>query len=229
MSQTSGIRINIIVEGQTEVEFVRDILREAFSYQQIYLAARAVETSRDKRANKIYRGGLFSYVKSKNDIIGWLKQEKNAFATTMFDLYALPNDFPGYQESLSFNDPYKKVECIEQAFATDINHQRFIPYIQLHEFEALLFSDASALCTVCNLNERTKAILQTIRNSFATPEHINDSSETAPSKRILSAHPSYEKINDGVQTAKAIGLTKLRQECLHFNQWLEKLEALASL
>jgi hypothetical protein len=228
MSQSSGIRINIIVEGQTEIEFVRDILREALSYQKIYLAARAVETSRDRRANKIYRGGLFSYAKTKNDITGWLKQEKSAFVTTMFDLYGLPNDFPGYQESLSFNEPYKKVERIEQALALDINHPNFIPYIQLHEFEALLFSDISALCMVCNLNKTTKTDLQTIRNSFVTPEHINDSSETAPSKRILKAHPSYEKINDGVQATKMIGLEKLRQECLHFHQWLEKLEALAS-
>jgi Domain of unknown function (DUF4276) len=114
MSQANGVRVNIIVEGQTEREFVRDVLREALAYQQIYLTARAVETSRDRRANKIYCGGLFDYGRSKRDILRWLDQDKDAFVTTMFDFYALPKDFPGYQEASTLSDPYKRVDCIEQ-------------------------------------------------------------------------------------------------------------------
>ncbi|MGL4611735.1 MAG: DUF4276 family protein [Trueperaceae bacterium] len=228
MSQADGARVNIIVEGQTEREFVREILGKVLSYKQVYVAARAVETSRDNRTGKIYRGGLFSYERSRRDIIRWLHQDKNAFVTTMFDLYALPKDFPGYQEAISYSDLYNRVEFIEQALESDINHSRFIPYIQLHEFEALLFSNVDAICNVCGLNERNKNTLQVIRSSFATPEHINDNPQTAPSKRILSVHPSYEKITDGVRIAETIGLDHLRRECLHFHHWLEKLESLAS-
>jgi lysozyme family protein len=90
----------------------------------------------------------------------------------------------------------------------------------------LLFSSVDALCGICGLNEKSKVALQTMKSLFITPEHINDTPQTAPSKRILSIHPTYEKINDGVQIAKDIGIAKLRQECLHFNTWLEKLEAL---
>jgi Domain of unknown function (DUF4276) len=221
MSQTNGVRVNIIVEGQTEREFVRDVLREALAFQQIYLTARAVETSRDRRANKIYRGGLLNYSRSKKDVLRWLDQDKDAFVTTMFDLYGLPKDFPGYQESLTLGDPYKKVDCIEQGIKLDVNHPRFIPYIQLYEFESLLFSSVDALCSTCGLNEKSKVALQTMKDLFITPEHINDTPQTAPSKRILSIHSSYEKINDGVQIAKKIGIAKLRQECLHFHNWLE--------
>jgi Domain of unknown function (DUF4276) len=156
----------------------------------------------------------------------WLKQDQSAFVTTMFDFYALPQDFPGYQAAIHSTDPYQKAALVQQALATDIASQRFIPYIQLHEFEALLFSDIDALCSTCNLSQKHNTELKAVRNSFSTPEHINDNSQAAPSKRILNIHDSYEKIIDGVQTAKAIGLAKLRQECLHFNEWLEKLEAL---
>ncbi len=221
-------RVNIIVEGQTEETFVYAILREPLAYNQIYLEARAVETSRDKRANKIYRGGLFDYSRVKRDILRWLKQDQSAFVTTMFDFYALPQDFPGYRTAITSTDPYQKAEIVQQALAADVASQRFIPYIQLHEFEALLFSDIDVLCTTCNLGQKHNTELKTVRNSFTTPEHINDNPQTAPSKRILGIHSSYEKIIDGVQTAKAIGLTKLRKECLHFNSWLEKLESLAS-
>jgi Domain of unknown function (DUF4276) len=221
-------RVNIVVEGQTEEAFVNSILKEPLAHKQIYLAARAVETSRDKRANKIYRGGLFDYARTKRDILRWLKQDQGAFVTTMFDFYALPRDFPGYQAAITSTDLYQKVAIVQQSLAVDIASQRFIPYIQLHEFEALLFSDIDTLCNTCNLSQKHNTELKAVRNSFSTPEHINDNPQTAPSKRILSIHSSYEKIIDGVQTVKAIGLTKLRGECLHFNAWLEKLERLAS-
>jgi Domain of unknown function (DUF4276) len=219
-------RVNIIVEGQTEETFVRDVLAESLSQQNIHLTARSVETSRDKRANKIYRGGLLNYTRARKDILGWLSQDKNAFVSTMFDLYALPQDFPGYQDALRLPDPHDKAEYLQQAIHDDIASQRFIPYIQLHEFEALLFTDINIFCSMCNLGNNEHKQLQSIRDNFKTPEHINDNPQTAPSKRIVSIYPSYEKIIDGVRITKAIGLATLREHCLHFNTWLEKLEAL---
>lgn len=219
-------RVNIIVEGQTEETFVYSILREPLAYKQIYLEARSIETSRDKRANKIYRGGLLDYARARKDILRWLSHDKNAFVSTMFDLYALPQDFPGYQNALRLPDPHHKAEYLQQALLNDIASQRFIPYVQLHEFEALLFTDINIFCSTCNLGDKEHKQLQSIRDTFTTPEHINDNPQTAPSKRISSIYPSYEKIIDGVRITKAIGLATLREHCLHFNTWLEKLEAL---
>ena len=64
--------------------------------------------------------------------------ERHIF-TTMFDLYALPNDFPDYEAAKALGEPYKRVAALETAFAKAINDERFIPYIQLHDLEALLF------------------------------------------------------------------------------------------
>jgi Domain of unknown function (DUF4276) len=221
------IRINIIVEGQTEETFVRDVLKEPLAYKQIYLETRAIETSRDKR--KIYRGGLLSYGRAKKDIQRWIKQDKNASVTTMFDYYALPEDFPKHTEARKLTDPYQKVELLEQALFDDIASQNFIPYIQLHEFEALLFTDIGAICQICSLSKAIHKELSDIQRAFTSPEHINDNPDTAPSKRLEKVYPAYEKINDGVPIAKTIGLSRLRQACSHFNTWLERLEKLSGM
>ena len=99
--------------------------------------------SRDKRKAREYRGGLLGYERAKKDIRAWLKEDKHTECrfTTMFDLYALPDDFPGYAEAMSTSDPYDRVGILEQKMAEDIGDSRFIPYIQLHEFEALILAD----------------------------------------------------------------------------------------
>ena len=121
------IRLHILAEGQTEERFVKDTLSEHLGKFQISTDVRSVYTSKDK--NKFYRGGLISYQKAKKDILSWLKEDSNADArfTTMFDLYALPKDFPFYKESKNIMNPYQKVESLEKALKEDINDLRFIP------------------------------------------------------------------------------------------------------
>jgi len=94
-----------------------------------------------------YRGGLVSYQKARKDIQSWLKEDANPDArfTTMFDLYALPDDFPLYKESKSIMNPYQKVDSLENALKEDINDLRFVPYIQLHEFETLVLANPNNL------------------------------------------------------------------------------------
>ena len=129
---TRLIRLHITGEGQTEERFVKDTLAKHLGLFQISTDVRRVLTSRDKRKNKSYRGGLINYEKAKRDIETWLKEDKNpeSFFTTMFDLYALPDNFPAYEESRAIADPYLRVKALEKAFQEDIKHPRFIPYIQ---------------------------------------------------------------------------------------------------
>jgi len=88
---------------------------------------------------------MTSYGRARNDIETWLKQDTSAYCTTMFDLYGLPTDFPGFEEGRRQQDPYARVAHLEAAFGEDINHRRFIPFFLLHEFEALLLSDPEKL------------------------------------------------------------------------------------
>lgn len=222
-----SVRLNFVVEGQTEETFVRDVLRDHLAACQVYVSARRVETGRDRKRSKIYRGGITSYAKAKRDIERWLKEDREAYLTTMFDLYGLPDDFPRITEARRQSDSYQKVELIEDAMAEEIQSHHFIPYIQLHEYEGLLFSRIEAIDQEMivygdsRLNE-----LQAIRDQFNTPEEINDDVTTAPSKRLLGLYPSYNKVTFGVLISKRIGLQIMRQECPHFNDWISRIESL---
>lgn len=137
------IRLNLIVEGQTEEAFVNLVLMEHLSARNVFPSCRCVETSRDKREHRICRGGLLNYQKAKADLQRWMKEDQRpeAWFTTMFDLYALPADFPAREEASRLSDPEAKVARLEQAFGSDVGHSRFIPHLQLHEYEALLLVD----------------------------------------------------------------------------------------
>ncbi|HEX5748152.1 MAG TPA: DUF4276 family protein [Archangium sp.] len=219
-------RLNIIVEGQTEETFVRDLLAPHLGQFQVFATARCVETGRRKQ--QIYRGGLVSYTKARKDIQTWLKQDKQALVSTMFDYYALPSDFPAPAGIRKEGRPLDWAIQLEHAFAAEINDPRFIPYIQVHEFEALLFSDVRKVGDVLGADTLQLKQLQDIRAAFQSPEHINDSPETAPSKRLLKLFPKYDKPVFGSLAVSRIGLALIRQECPHFASWLQKLESLGA-
>jgi hypothetical protein len=216
-------RLHIVVEGQTEETFVRDILAPTLGERSVFADVHRVTTGR--KGSTIFRGGLRRYEHLRRDLTLWMKQDQgsDAWFTTMIDLYALPHDSPGYQESQSITDPVQRVQFLETGLAADLCHARFLPYIQLHEFEALLFSDANCLSDAFPEEVHAIAALVHIRESAPSPEHINDGVETAPSKRICAALPQYTKAVHGPIIAKHIGLPKLRRECPHFNRWIELL------
>lgn len=191
----------------------------------IFVDARSVLTSKDKRAAKEYRGGLLSYDKAKKDIQSWLREDAECRFTTMFDLYALPDDFPGYMDSQRKSDKYKRVEMLERAMKDDIDDSRFIPYIQLHEFEAFIFADPQQLDWEYLEHDKQINNLKALVDE-KNPELINAGLETAPSKRILAEIPEYDKVTAGVSVAARIGLQILRRKCQHFHDWLSHLEKL---
>ena len=147
----------------------------------------------------------------------------------MFDLYGLPADFPGYEDAAQEIDPYSRVRTLEHALSQDIPDPRFIPYLQLHEFESLLLSDPQKLDS--QFYDRGAAIRSLVQmtSTFKSPELINDGEDTAPSKRIIGAIPEYGgmKASAGPIVAEKIGLSTLRVRCEHFGEWLGRLEHLA--
>ena len=218
------MRLHFVVEGQTEETFVRSLLAPELGAMGIYCDAHRVTTGR--RRGKFYRGGLVSFAHLRRDLELWMNQDKasDSWFTTMVDLYRLPSDFPSLADSRRVTDPMKKVELLEQSFASDINHPRFAAYVQLHEFEALLFSDPQSFSIAFPSIGDKVGKLQAIRSAFETPEHIDEREDHAPSKQILRILPEYDKPVSGPLIAKQIGLAKLRQECHHFDAWLARLE-----
>ena len=210
-------RVLVFVEGQTEETFVRDLLVPYFSRLGIYLTPILAQTSPG------HKGGIVSYGKVKHQLTRLCRQDQGAYVTTMMDYYGLPNDFPGLDGRVP--DAHEQVVRLEQALQRDIDAPNFIPNLMLHEFEALLFSAPEKFAEWLD-DQALLAPMAAIRGAFATPEHINNSPQTAPSKRILALVPHYKKTVDGPLIAEDIGLDAIRAQCPHFNNWIERLLAL---
>jgi len=225
-------RLLVHVEGQTEEAFVNELLRDyllAKGYDAV--SARIVGNARLRN-----RGGIKPWPSVRRDIVSHLKEDPTCIATTMVDYYALPQKagaaWPGRAKATALKSG-EKAQCVESAMLADVitkmgscNPRRFVPFVVMHEFEGLLFSDCAGFSRGIG-RPALEAEFSKIRSRFATPEEINDSPITAPSKRVMDLVPGYEKPLLGSLAALEIGLTCIRRECRHFDDWLTQLESRA--
>ncbi len=220
------IRLYAIVEGHAERRFAEDLLKPHLVQFEVDFRPILVTTSRKLNT----RGGMVNYVLVKNDLERRMGQDRNPEArfTTMLDLYRLPSDFPGRDNARRVRTPLERVAVLEEALQNDLPGRRFIPYIQLHEFESLLYCDLTQLAQRISGSERA---LTTLAKEVAgiAPEDINEGATTAPSKRIIHHVPLYGqlKVRVGAPAAAAIGLQTLRANCPHFDSWITQLEGLS--
>lgn len=209
--------IYIISEGQTEEEFIEKVLCNHFYANEIY-DVRPILLSTSKTS----KGGALNYDRFKNNILKLAKTEPNVMLTSMIDFFRLDNSFPRFQESLAIVDKFARVKFLEKAMLDDIGYSNFIPYIQMHEFEGLLFSDIEGFDIIPDLTTNLRNQLEGIINGYPTPEHINDGPDTAPSKR-LKIIPGYRKTLHGPYLAEAIGVDTIMNMCPKFAEWITTL------
>jgi Domain of unknown function (DUF4276) len=222
------VRLVVLVEGQTEETFVRDVLREHLvSHGYSAVVAKLLGNSR--------RTGIDSWPRACADVLRTLKEDRRCLLTTLVDYYGMPSDggraWPGRAAAADKPGGEKAAfigRAILEAVAEDLgdrfDKRRFLPFVAMHEFEALLFSDCESFALAVG-RPQLAGKLQAIRDQFTSPEEINDSPKTAPSKRLRSLLPSYQKPVDGPFAAKSIGLDRIRAECPHFDRWVRQLEA----
>lgn len=214
-------RILILVEGATEEQFIIHVLAPYFETQEKYLIPVVMATKRVPGLPHL-KGGVSTYGKMKRNILHLCRDSNAICVTTMIDYYGIPHDFPGI-ETLPHGPAPEKVQHLETALARDISNTRFVPYLALHEFEALLFADPNSMCKLFARNDILDALYR-IRSAFVSPEGINDTEP--PSKRIEALIGAYDKPYFGALIALEIGLERIRAECPHFNDWLTTLEHL---
>ena len=219
------VRLYVTVEGQTEKEFADLTLKRHLAGYSIDVRPRVVVTNR--KLGK--RGGVLDFDKIKGDLSRLMKEDQHEEArfTTMVDLYALPAEFPGWTEARKKVQPAERVAMLETALEAEFADTRFLPFIQLHEFEALLYCDLGELQRrIANSESGINALKNEVIH--LKPEEINEGSTTAPSKRIIRHVPIYErnKVRVGAPAAASIGLDNLRAKCPHFGKWVTRLEAL---
>jgi len=224
------MRLYLFAEGQTEQTFADTVLKPHLAKYGVHMH-KPVLIAHARKKGKVHRGGGKNFQAMQNDIVRFLKQEsdRDVYFTTMIDLYALHGGFPGAEEAEKLkNDPYKWVEAIESAWANTTNDHRFVPFIQLHEYEAYLFADVSKLRLFFENADHEISALRAIAERFKNPERIDDGQHSSPSKRITKEFPEYEGLKTivGPQVAERIGLETIRSQCPHFEAWLKKLEAL---
>lgn len=226
------IRLYFYVEGQTEQIYVQKVLAPHLSQYGLVIMG-SVLAANSKKHGHVYRGGGWKYGPMREDLGRLLKKDAKPDArfTTMFDLYALYSGFPGWEDAEKVkSDPYKRIELLESAFRDDVADSRFIPHIQLHEFETILLADPTHFAleyenATLGIELLTKAV-----QAASGPEFVDDGDSTAPSKRIISCFPEYQwqKRSVGPELANCIGLAATRKCCPHFNAWLTTLENLCS-
>lgn len=216
-------KILVLVEGPTEERFVKELLVPSFSRKEIHFIP-TINTTKVVKDKANFKGGIRSYEKVKNNLLKLFCDTSVNIITTMIDYYKLPTDFPGYDKKPSGNF-YTTVSYLEEKFKEDINDNRFIPYLQVHEFEAYLFSSSEGFNKVFFDRNTELESIKNIINQFNNPEAINDGDETAPSKRLMNIFKGYKKTTDGISVAKYLGLERIRKSCEHFNNWLKTLES----
>lgn len=215
-------RILILVEGQTEERFVKQVLRPHLAALSVVVIPTLVVTKIVKNGPN-FKGGVTTYDQVRQNLRALLKDSDAALVTTLIDLYGLPADVPGLSVSANLRGA-ARARAVTQAISEDFGSpSRLAPFLMVHEFEALLFCNTAETARVL-ANGRAANALNTECHPFASPEDINDGPGTAPSKRVLRHFPNYQKPVHGPEIALSVGLLSIRNQCPHFGEWLGTLE-----
>jgi hypothetical protein len=176
------IRLHVIVEGQTEESFVNELLGPALAHRMVFVDAQKITTGR--RHGRSFRGGFVKYDHLARDLEQRMKEDQaeDSWSTTMVDYYRIPPEFPGYAVLSQHDAANQRAVNLEMALLNDMAGRlpglaivsRLIPYIQVHEFEALLFADPSAFADAFPDSPNGVAALSAVRGQYQSPEDIDD-------------------------------------------------------
>lgn len=223
------IRISVVCEGDTEEKFINMVMRPEFLSLGIRLEPVRINTSPG------HSGGALTYDRLKLNLRNLLRDGKIAAVTTLIDLYKLDTGFPDFEVARRNRDLGARLDVLFRAFHADIvslagcRADRFIPYIQPYEFEALLFADVESIIAHDLQWQSAAEPLMHVRSGAETPEHINDRPETKPAAHLTRhlRNPGFRKALHGPQIAANIGLYRIEAECPFFADWVRRLRGMA--
>ena len=201
-------RLYLTVEGQTEQTFAAEVLGPHLSAFDVFVWKPRLTGPHGRRKGRIPQGGMFStFAHALADMKLWLQTERSPEArfSMMVDLYSLPHDVPGYAAARALVAPDAQAATLEAMLADEIKDHRFIPYFQVHEFEALLLAAPEKFTEWFERREKQIAMLIAECDRFASPELINHGQHTHPKARIKKYLADYGEKADGPLLAQAIG------------------------
>lgn len=218
-------KVYLLCEGQSEQLFVQQVLAPHFEHL-LSLVPILVRTSR-AGAQTVERGGYVTWARLRQQLLNLLADRSAVQVSMLIDLYRLPKDAPSPAGPVGVG-PIARASAIEAALAKDINHPGFLPYVQVHELEALVLVEPQRLVQHGADPVAMQALTREI-DRFASPEHVDEGPLTSPSRRIAKAFPRYSKTLHAPQVLRDIGVQALRDHCSHFNEWVTCLDAIAAL
>ena len=220
------VDVMVLTEGKTEQLFIKRLLAPYMGYRGVDLTP----TQLNKPGQK---GGDVRFVRAKRDIARYLKQRSDTYVSLMVDYYGIDRHWPGRKEAQVRKSPQEIASTICTATLNAIGaepdladyqpNRRFLPHISVHEFEALLFSEPATLAGAIQVDQKH---IDAIVQKFGEPEAIDNSPQTAPSKRIEKFYSGFKKTATGIEVAEKIGIEKMRSMCPVFDCWLVRLESL---
>lgn len=221
------MRLYVLVEGQTEETFVRTLLAKHLEIHGVSVRAIVVETSRDAYGRKRRGGGRWArWLRDLKRLTA--EQKQNSRFTTMFDLYGLPPDFPEGDACSAISDTTRRADALQDAMARAVDDWRLIPYLQRHEFEALVLAALDSLAGLLADDDLEGLARLRAEIGPTPPEDVNDGTDTAPSKRLERCIPGYRKTVHGPLTLEDATLSLLKTRCPRFGGWVTTLEKLGN-
>lgn len=204
------INISIVCEGPTEVDFIKKKLNKEY-FNPINISLKPIAINKTAHQQSL-EGNI-----SVDRLVTFVKKAEFKIVTTLVDFY-------GFKKT-----DKKTPHEIEEELEARVNQEFFIPYLQVHETEALWFSDKNAIAGAKNANDQQQRMLSDIIQQYPNPEDINDSRETAPSKRLEKIFTDYKKIIDGNHIFDKISVETMKSKCPRFAKWLDIIEVKAEI
>jgi len=218
------IEVMVVAEGYTEKRFIEKVLSPYLATKNIFMQSPMVGKPGQK-------GGDVRFSRMEKDFAMHLKQRKETYVSMFVDYYGIKTDWPGLDDARQCTSPKGIADAMNRAtwervvakFTEQGAGHRFIPFIAVHEFEALLFSDVEILAAQLKVD---KSAVEKILKECGAPENINNSFDSTPYKRLKRLYAPYKKKTTGITIANLIGIEKMRSKCPLFDEWLTTLEKL---
>ena len=220
----------VYVEGVSEEMFVNRQLRPHLqSYGWSRVTPIGVATSLTPNGK---RGGLVNWQAVEQDLRALFGQYPGPDYrfTTLWDFYETPDSFPGFAQARAIAPGKDRAAVVEAALSAHFGEPRFLPYVQMFEFEALVLAALDGLKELNSSHASALEALQTECERIGDFETINDGPDTHPARRIEAVLPGFlrTKVDDGPSALRRVGLDSPRRWCPRFNQWLTRLEKIGA-
>jgi hypothetical protein len=222
------MRVCVFVEGSSEEQFFDAVIKP-----YVMDVNPRIELMWSMSVGGVGKLESQKYTKLRRIIEPQICTDNSAIYTTMFDYYAFPKDSIPNFTFTHYPNSYNMVVEREMAFRSAILSEsklasfrdriEFHPHLMFHEYETLMYCNLDQLVLLRDSTDAKIRKLKSDTMGFENIEFINDSPQTAPSKRIIEVIPSYEfqKTSNALSVMKAIGLEDMLDKCQHFKRWID--------